>query len=1022
MKIGLGAASLAAITLALQTTALAQSDDVDRIETASAAETEQESRQATVVVTGSAIRGTPEDAALPVNVYSAQDMELQGSPSGLEFAKELTQAGPTNGESNYFGGGNLIGAPAFNLRGIGADKTLTLLNGRRVSENISNVPQIALQRTEVLKDGAAVIYGADAVGGVVNFITRDRFVGVEAKADYRYIDGSDGEWDMGVLFGFGEDKTNFMVSAEWEHRSRLETEERGFSSLPYSENATAWSFLTNLARYLPKTAGGTTIGSLYDYDQPDCEAQGGIFAPSAPGGIACLYGYGSYYNLVEEQDIFRIYAQINTEINEHTNFHAEVAYGEVKVPNQFNSPSLPTTQGPGVTTGATFQYTVPAANPYSTLFAQQSGWDQSALYGLTDHYSIVLLRPFAHGGQSVTSGGAGNSNSAKVDNEIWRASASLDGTLGDKFGAFSEIGYDLGVTYNQQIFTYEDSDYLGFRLQEALNGFGGVGCNAADLDPTTLGTQNDAAAGQGNCQWFNPFSSAYPNQPELGLDNPNYVAGNENDPALIGWLFDPRHAETYDTNLTIDLVFNGMLPLELPGGEIGWAAGTQWRQDENHEFNPSPFLNGQTPCAWPVGQRPLANDDPDFNGCTLNRPGPFGFYGIDEAEAYDRQAMSYFLESSIPVLDNLNLQAAVRREEFSGGLSATVYKVSGKWNVFGPLSFRGSYGTNFQAPDIDLQPGSVSNIVRSYARAGGAWLAAQEVTRSDIEPEKAKSWNLGLIWQSEGFGSGHDFSFTLDYFDIQTEGEIGQLATNDQIASAVFDATTLLADCNSPFIDRILLNPDPVRAPGGVCTNLTHIDDLNNVITDIGNGSDQLTSGFDFQANYSFPISEAMMTVGATGTYLTKLETSARMLDGVEVAPADDRLGFVNFSSIAFSAPELRANVFANFNRDRHNLRLTARYVSGLTDERGDWQPVYGALLPGTSTPITSNSNGTKVDASLRFDTTYLYDLNDNWTLTGTVRNILDEDPPFVRTEFGYDPRTADPLGRVIQVGLRAKF
>lgn len=1017
MRLFMRTASLAVVAYVIGgIVAHAQEDEVVRVERTD----ETEARQKKVIVTGSAIRGTPEDAALPVNVYSADELELQGSPTGLDFAKNLTQSGPTYGESNYFGGGNRIGAPAFNLRNLGPDNTLTLLNGRRVSENISNIPMMALERTEVLKDGAATIYGADAVGGVVNFITKSEFVGFDVKADYKYVDGSDGEWDIGALYGIGDGPTNLMVSAEWSHRSRLETEERDFSSLPYWENPTAWSFLTNLGRYLPQTAGGTTIGSLYDYTQESCESQGGIYAPNSPGGTACNYGYASYYNLVEDQDIFRVYGQLNTEIDENTDFHIEVAYADVKVPNQFNSPSLPTTQGPATTTGATFQYFVPQTNPYVAEFAARTGWDQSPLYGLTDRYSIVLLRPFAHQGQTVTSGGEGNSNSASVDNQIWRISTSLDGSLGSMFGPAAGIDYDFAVTYNQQKFTYEDADYLGFRLQEALNGFGGPACNAPDLDPNTLGTQNPGAAGQDGCLWFNPFSSSYSQQPELGLDNPNYVPGAENDPVLIGWLFDPRHAETTTTNLIVDLVFNGMTPIELPGGTIGWAAGTQWRQDETSEFNPSDFHNGAVPCAWPEGQRPLPNTDPKFNGCTLNRPGPFGFYGIDEAEAYDRQAISYFVEVNLPVHDRLNIQAAARREEFSGGLDATVYKVAGKWDVFGPLSARASYGTNFLAPDIILSPGSVSNIVRSYDRANGNWLGAQTVTRTDIEPEEAESWNLGLIWDSEGFASGHHLSVMVDYFDIHLKGEIDQLATNNQIANIVFAESTGLADCSNPLIGRIVFN-NTDSSPNGQCVQgASSINDLNTVITDIGNGSDQLTAGFDFAVRYDLPVYDGDLTFGVDGTRVTKLETTARILDGVEVAPADDRLGYLNFESIPFSAPEWRVNGFINFNRERHNLRLTARYVSGVEDERGGVDPL--GYYPGTTDEIGLITKGVDVDHSLRFDTTYVFNFSDTLAFSATVANIFDEDPPYVRAEFGYDPRTADALGRTIQVGVKATF
>jgi outer membrane receptor protein involved in Fe transport len=183
-----------------------------------------------VVVTGSYIRGTPLDAALPVEVYSREALERQGAPTALEFAKSLTISGPTTGESYYFGGPELTGSVRYNLRGLGADKTLILLNGRRTDINTSNIPSIALARTEILKEGAAVIYGADATGGVVNFITRDHFVGLQATSQYKYIDGSaGGDYSAGVLGGLGEDRVNFMFAAEYEHRSRLHALARDFT-------------------------------------------------------------------------------------------------------------------------------------------------------------------------------------------------------------------------------------------------------------------------------------------------------------------------------------------------------------------------------------------------------------------------------------------------------------------------------------------------------------------------------------------------------------------------------------------------------------------------------------------------------------------------------------------------------------------------------------------------------------------------------------------------------------------------
>lgn len=129
----------------------------------------------------------------------------------------------------------------------------------------------------------------------------------------------------------------------------------------------------------------------------------------------------------------------------------------------------------------------------------------------------------------------------------------------------------------------------------------------------------------------------------------------------------------------------------------------------------------------------------------------------------------------------------MRHEEFSGGLGATVYKLAGKWDVSGPLSLRASYGTNYQAPPIDAVPGEVTVAARTYTAAANNWLVAQFVTDADLEPETAKAWNAGAIWQSQGFAPDHAFRLIVDRFDIETKDQIGQIADPNQIASLVFD-------------------------------------------------------------------------------------------------------------------------------------------------------------------------------------------------------------------------------------------
>ena len=150
-----------------------------------------------VVVTGSFIRGTPEDAALPVDVISQEDIEKQGSPSTLELIKNLSVSSGVLGDTNQFDtrAQGSEGSGSINLRGLGAARTLVLMNGRRMAPNpfaagvvdTNTLPQAAIGRVEILKDGAAAIYGSDAIGGVVNFITRTNFEGLEVGASYSLI-------------------------------------------------------------------------------------------------------------------------------------------------------------------------------------------------------------------------------------------------------------------------------------------------------------------------------------------------------------------------------------------------------------------------------------------------------------------------------------------------------------------------------------------------------------------------------------------------------------------------------------------------------------------------------------------------------------------------------------------------------------------------------------------------------------------------------------------------------------------
>ena len=171
---------------------------------AAAAAEEAAESDTSIVVTGTLIKGLREDAPAPVDVITAEELAAQGSPTMLELTKRLAVSAGVMGDASQFDTRSQFneGTASVNLRGLGPQRTLVLLNGRRVvatgSGNLPLVdvnlfPTAAISRIEVLKDGAATTYGSDAIAGVVNFITRTDQDGFLAAGDYRWVDGSEGD-------------------------------------------------------------------------------------------------------------------------------------------------------------------------------------------------------------------------------------------------------------------------------------------------------------------------------------------------------------------------------------------------------------------------------------------------------------------------------------------------------------------------------------------------------------------------------------------------------------------------------------------------------------------------------------------------------------------------------------------------------------------------------------------------------------------------------------------------------------
>ena len=920
-----------------------------------------------VVVTGSFIAGTPEDAALPVNVIGNDELQKQGSPSTVDLIKSIPAMQGAVGESNQFGAGQTTGAGSANLRGLGAERTLVLFNGRRMATSPGSIyvdtnliPTAAIGRVEVLKDGAAATYGSDAIGGVVNFITRRNFDGLELQAGYSFIDGSDGDYNASLAFGQTTDRSSMLLTAGYRHRSELPTVERDFAVRPYEENPQGgWSSFGNPGLYLSSTNGGVTYTN--PVVDPACNV---ISGPQT--GTLCQFQYIGFNNLVEDEDHWQLYGEFNFDVTDTTTFHVEALYAGHDVSMEHSSPSYPPNNYPSSALSTKIQgngYYIPAANPgLQALLASYPG-QVPATAGTSGLFTSIAWRPIGVDGNDLFEGAAKHD---KRRFDAYRISAGLKGEF--EFGG--GIGWDASMTYMDDTSDIATPDVLVGRLQRALMGFGGDNCTG-----TTPGANG--------CLWFNPFSSGTQANAVDGRTNPNYVASTANSLEVLDYIFDEYAYEIRSQLYTADLVFNGELPVDFGGGPIGWALGTQYRWSALERQN-SDFTNvAVSPC-------PDSSVNPAAT-CPGRENGPFTFFGALEDYDLDQSVVSLFGEMAVPITDSLNLTLAVRYEDYGGNVGSTTNpKVAVRWQATDWLAFRASAGATFRAPPI-TQITSSSTTSLAYTSVAGGYRAYDTFGNPNLEPEEAQTLNLGALVD---FG---DFRASVDYWSFDFEGPIDNESGSD-IVNAIFGPGG--AGCTSPLVSRITF--------GG--TGTCSAANINRVRINYVNGPDVKTSGVDVAASYrARDVFGGDMNFGLDLTYVLEYEVDANVIDGVQVAEATDYAGTMDYLGYG-SQPQWRGSVFAEYNRDIHNVRATLRYIDDMVDTRA-----------GTST-FSNGPDGQKIDAFVTTDIAYRVFLPWDTTVSASVINLFDQDPPFARLDLSYDPFTANPYGRYFKLNVTKRF
>ena len=492
-----------------------------------------------VVVTGSYIRRTSQfDSPSPIQNVDATQLESIGAKNIADVVQTLTINTGSQNNPDAFTQNSTTGTSNFNLRGLGVASTLVLLNGKRqvltglptndglnFVDTSSLVPLIAVDNIEILKDGAAALYGSDAVAGVVNFRTRDDFEGLEITGDYQFVsdEGDQSEYVLQALYGAQGDRSSVIAAISYTDRQPLTTAEKRLSR-PQDDT----SALGNPGAYFltaPPVAGLAGVPLI----DPGCAAAGGGPILLAPPGAAgpfgdigfCGFDFGDFFNLIPDETRLNGFARGAFQLTDSIEANMEVGFARNRV-IRGNSPTFPNLLGP----------VVPTSNPGN-------------IYG----------QPVIFFGRAIGNGGEVSPSRNELD--TWRFSGGLEGEFDN--GWFWELSYVGGK--NESVNDTEDT--LGQEFQDALNGFGGTRCD---------GPTNPAAQpGVGPCSYFNPFATSFTTIPNSQDTIDSFIAS--------------QVLDTTSELQTVQGVISGEL-FEMNAGMASIAIGGQWRKEElQHDYN-----------------------------------------------------------------------------------------------------------------------------------------------------------------------------------------------------------------------------------------------------------------------------------------------------------------------------------------------------------------------------------------------------------------------------------------------------
>ncbi|MGD8326052.1 MAG: TonB-dependent receptor [Sphingomonadales bacterium] len=914
-----------------------------------------------ILVTGSRIRRDPLSSPAPVTALDRDDIQSTGLSSIGDLLQRLPQAGSAlntkfNSSGNFGfspdGGGVGAGATEIALRHLESKRTLVIVDGIRwvpgnsatgipVAVDLNSIPTSMIERVEVLQDGASAIYGSDAIGGVVNVITRKNFEGIELNAQVgEYIDEGDGEtYDFSGIWGKKMGDTHFVLSASYVKQKRVSAADRPISAFPVPFSGTCeaggCSSGTPQGRFIFFSGTGEFANvTLNDGVLNDGMSNIPQFDPDNPGSLdfhdftnVDRFNYQGFNLVLTPNERVNIFGSIEHDINESVKFYIRGAYNERDSKNQ--AAPEPIFIGPGTGSGG-FPDTIgiDATNPFNPFGITL---DADPVNG---NFILLGRRPLELGPRIFAQ-----------DIETWYVGSGFEGQFELSNG--KEIFWDVN---------FAAAENRGNQTKFGAINIARVARALGPIDECT-----------GECVPLNLFGGQGPNgEGSITPEMAEYIGFTQRDRSGQDFL-------DFTINVSGDL-------FDLPAGAVGAAVGFEYR-DQDGFFDPDPVVVAGESNGIPA--------QPTQGGFNVSE-----FYGEIDIP----------LLADMPGADLLEVNAAFRISDYNTSGSKTTYKAGVRYRPFADFLVRGTISTGIRAPGIGELFGTAasfdetindpcSDMLALAGTDGGGRDVAQSAAiiaaceaqgtpsdgsyvqpnpqirittggNSDLENETSDNYLIGGVYSPQWFedqGYGN-MSIEIDWYRIEVDGAIRARSAQGQ-----------LENCIDSFSGGVF---DSALCSGIGRNAVGIINQFNNRLINLAKLQ---TEGLDFSLTYQSPDTDA----GLFGVTFN----ANHLLEFSEIETTDtgtiklERTGLALAGAQELAFPKWRWTSALDWILGEFQARLTERFVGGVDE-------LNTVDLDGNPSRIPSQYY---TDIQLSYTPEYL---GNEVTLTLGVNNLFDNNPP----------------------------